>query len=77
MVDAQRIVVAEESGDPEENGSQRISVFLKENLTDPEKMVYEKIGKTIMILGILREVPIPLPSGSISRRFFIPPQYLL
>lgn len=69
MVDAQRIVLAEEKGGSEDNISPRISVFLKEDLTAPNMNILENIGKYVTILGVLREVPIPLPTGSISTRF--------
>jgi len=69
MVDSQRIVVAEESGDPEQNSSPKISVFLKEALTNPEKGVFENIGKEMLILGILQEVPVSVNEGKISTRF--------
>jgi hypothetical protein len=69
MVDAQRIVLAEEKGEYENNSSQRISVFLKEGLTDPKRESLYIPGKKAEVLGILNEVPLRLDDGEISTRF--------
>jgi replicative DNA helicase Mcm len=70
MVDAQRLVI-EESSESLVGGEQprRMAVFLKEDLVEP--MMEEKTtpGSKVKILGILKEVPVPLPSGAISTRF--------
>jgi replicative DNA helicase Mcm len=72
MIDAQRIVLAEEKGHPENNISPSISVFLKEDLTAPKMNILENIGKPVIILGVLRELPIPIPDlKTISTRFEI------
>jgi len=63
MVDAQRLVI-EESPEALVGGEQprRMAVFLKEDLVEP--MMEEKTtpGSKIKILGILKEVPVPLQS---------------
>ena len=71
MVDVQRIVV-EESPDSLEGGEQprRINVFLKEDLVDPKMEEHTTPGSRVKIYGILKEVPVPLPTG-ISTRFDI------
>jgi len=70
MVDAQRLVL-EESPESLTGGEQprRMAVFLKEDLVEP--MMEEKTtpGSKVRILGILKEVPVPLPSGAMSTRF--------
>jgi replicative DNA helicase Mcm len=70
MVDAQRLVI-EESPESLTGGEQprRMNVFLKEDLVEP--MMEEKTtpGSKVKVLGVLKEVPVPLPSGSISTRF--------
>jgi len=70
MVDAQRLVI-EESPDSLEGGEQprRISIFLKEDLVDPKMEERTTPGSKIRILGILKEVPVPMQTGSISTRF--------
>ncbi len=70
MVDAQRIVV-EESPESLDGGEQprRISVFLKEDLVEPKMEEKTTPGSKVRILGVLKEVPIPLKTGSISTRF--------
>ncbi len=70
MVDAQRLVI-EESPDTLTGGEQprRISVFLKEDLVEPKMEEKTTPGSKVKVLGILKEVPIPLPTGSISTRF--------
>ncbi len=72
MVDAQRIVI-EESPDSLEGGEQprRINVFLKEDLVDPKMEERTTPGSKVKIFGVLKEVPMPLPTGAISTRFDI------
>jgi len=70
MVDAQRLVI-EESPDSLEGGEQprRMNVFLKEDLVDPRMEDRTTPGSKVRIIGVLKEVPVPLPQGSISTRF--------
>jgi replicative DNA helicase Mcm len=70
MVDAQRLVI-EESPESMEGGEQprRMSVFLKEDLVEPLMEERTTPGARIRIIGILKEVPIPLQTGGISTRF--------
>jgi len=70
MVDAQRIVI-EESPEDLSGGEQprRIGVFLKEDLVDPKMEDKTTPGSKVRIIGILKEVPVPLQTGSISTRF--------
>jgi len=72
MVDVQRLVI-EESPDTLEGGEQprRITVFLKEDLVDPKMEERTTPGSKIKIYGVLKEVPVPLQTGSISTRFDI------
>ncbi len=71
MVDVQRLVI-EESPDSLEGGEQprRINVFLKEDLVDPKMEERTTPGSKVKIHGVLKEVPVPLPTG-ISTRFDI------
>lgn len=71
MVDVQRLVV-EESPDALEGGQQprRINIFLKEDLVDPKMEERTTPGSKIKVHGVLKEIPVPLPSG-ISTRFDI------
>jgi len=70
MVDAQRLVV-EESPESLIGGEQsrRISVFLKEDLVEPKMEEKTTPGSRVKVHGVLKEVPIPLPTGAISTRF--------
>ncbi len=70
MVDAQRLVI-EESPESLVGGEQprRLSVFLKEDLVEPGMEEKTTPGSKVRALGILKEVPVPLQSGSISTRF--------
>ncbi len=70
MVDAQRLVI-EESPDSLDGGEQpkRMNVFLKEDLVDPKMEERTTPGSKVRIIGVLKEVPVPLPQGSISTRF--------
>ncbi len=69
MVDAQRLVI-EEAPDSLDGGEQprRISVFLKEDLVEPKMEERTTPGSRVRIFGVLKEVPVPLPTG-ISTRF--------
>jgi len=70
MVDAQRIVI-EESPESLTGGEQprRISVFLKEDLVEPVMEEKTTPGSRVKIIGVLKEVPVPLQTGAISTRF--------
>ncbi len=70
MVDAQRLVI-EESPESLVGGEQprRLSVFLKEDLVEPGMEEKTTPGSKVRVLGILKEVPVPLQSGAISTRF--------
>ncbi len=70
MVDAQRLVI-EESPESLIGGEQprRINVFLKEDLVEPVMEEKTTPGSKVRAFGILKEVPVPLPSGAISTRF--------
>jgi len=70
MVDAQRLVI-EESPESLSGGEQprRLSVFLKEDLVEPGMEEKTTPGSKVRILGILKEVSIPLQTGAISTRF--------
>lgn len=72
MVDAQRLVI-EESPDSLEGGEQprRIHVFLKEDLVDVRMEKRSTPGSKVRIFGVLKEVPVPLPTGAISTRYDI------
>ncbi len=70
MVDAQRIVI-EESPENLTGGEQprRMSVFLKEDLVEPKMEEKTTPGARVKIIGVLKEVPVPLQTGAISTRF--------
>jgi len=70
MVDAQRLVI-EESPESLIGGEQprRMNVFLKEDLVEPFMEEKTTPCSKVRVLGILKEVPVPLPSGAISTRF--------
>nr|QBM01329.1 minichromosome maintenance protein MCM [uncultured archaeon] len=70
MVDAQRIVI-EESPESLFGGEQprRMAIFLKEDLVDPKMEERTTPGSRILVNGVLKEVPVPLQTGSISTKF--------
>ena len=70
LVDAQRIVV-EESPESLVGGEQprRISVFLKDDLVEPKMEEKTTPGSRVKIIGIIKEVPVPLRTGAISTRY--------
>ena len=70
LVDAQGIVL-EESSESLEGGEQpkRINVLLKDDLVSPLSERKTNPGSKISIIGIIKEVPIILKTGSKSTRF--------
>jgi replicative DNA helicase Mcm len=70
MVDTQRLVV-EEAPESLSGGEQpkRINIFLKEDLVEPKMEEKTTPGSRVKIIGILKEVPIPLHTGGLSTRF--------
>ena len=70
MVDTQRLVV-EEVPESLTGGEQpkRINIFVKEDLVEPKMEEKTTPGSRVKVLGILKEVPVPTPSGGISTRF--------
>lgn len=69
MVDAQRLVI-EESPDSLSGGEQpkRMQVFLKEDLVDPKMEDRTTPGSKVRVIGVLKEISLPLPTG-IQTRF--------
>ena len=70
MVDTQRLVI-EEAPESLSGGEQpkRINVFLQEDLVEPKMEEKTTPGSRVKIIGILKEVPVPLKSGGLSTRF--------
>ncbi|MDP1729364.1 MAG: hypothetical protein Q8L27_04130 [archaeon] len=70
MVDAQRLII-EEPPEMLYGGEQprRLAVFLQEDLVEPKMEQKTTPGSRVRVIGILKEVPIPLPTGSISTRY--------
>ncbi len=70
MVDTQRLVV-EESPESLSGGEQpkRINIFVKEDLVEPRMEEKTTPGSRVKVIGVLKEVPVPLSSGGLSTRF--------
>jgi replicative DNA helicase Mcm len=70
LVDAQRIVI-EENPESLSGGEQprRISVFLEDDLVEPKMEEKTTPGSRVKVIGILKEVPLPLKGGGKSTRF--------
>jgi len=70
MVDTQRLVI-EESPESLSGGEQpkRINVFVKEDLVEPKMEEKTTPGSKVKVIGVLKEVPVPLPTGGLSTRF--------
>src|SRR3989344_1316683 len=70
MVDVQRLII-EESPENLEGGEQpkRIAVFLDEDLVDPKMDKKHYPGNKVKVIGIVKEVPIPLKTGGISTTY--------
>jgi len=70
MVDTQRLVI-EESPESLSGGEQpkRMNIFVKEDLVEPKMEDKTTPGAKIKVIGILKEVPVPLSIGGLSTRF--------
>ncbi|MEX0932769.1 MAG: minichromosome maintenance protein MCM [Candidatus Pacearchaeota archaeon] len=70
MVDTQRLVI-EESPESLSGGEQpkRLNVFVKEDLVEPRMEEKTTPGSRVKVIGVLKEVPVPLASGGLSTRF--------
>ena len=70
MVDTQRLVV-EEAPESLSGGEQpkRIHVFVKEDLVEPRMEKKTTPGSRVRVIGILKEVPVPLKTGGLSTRY--------
>ena len=70
MVDAQ-IITIEESSDNLHGGEQpkRMTIFLKEDLVDPNMEMRTTPGSRVKIIGILKEIALSSSSGAILTRF--------
>ncbi len=70
MVDTQRLVI-EEAPESLSGGEQpkRINTFVKEDLVEPRMEEKTTPGSRIKVIGVLKEVPVPLSTGGLSTRF--------
>jgi replicative DNA helicase Mcm len=70
MVDTQRLVI-EEAPESLSGGEQpkRINIFVKEDLVEPKMEEKTTPGSRVRVIGILKEVPVPLQTGGMSTRF--------
>ena len=70
LVDTQRLVI-EEAPESLSGGEQpkRINIFLKEDLVEPKMEEKTTPGSRVKVIGVLKEVPVPLQSGGLSTRF--------
>ena len=70
MVDTQRLVI-EESPESLTGGEQpkKLNVFVKEDLVEPKMEEKTTPGSRIKVIGILKEVPVPLNTGGLATRF--------
>jgi replicative DNA helicase Mcm len=70
MVDTQRLII-EESPESLSGGEQpkRMNVFVQEDLVEPRMEEKTTPGAKVRVIGILKEVPVPLSTGGLSTRF--------
>ena len=70
MVDTQRLII-EEAPDMLTGGEQpkRMNVFVKEDLVEPKMEEKTTPGARVKVIGVLKEVPVPLSTGGLSTRF--------
>jgi len=69
MVDTARIILEDLQEKTDNPHTRRLNIFIKEDLTSPKNIKMFTPGNEIKIVGILKEVPVPLRSGGASIRF--------
>lgn len=75
MVDVQRIVISDTRDMQKfDDGiaiprAGHISVFIQEDLVDPNKEIFDRLGQKIKVIGTLKDVPVEREMGGISTRF--------
>ena len=69
LVDAARIIIEDMQEKTDNPYKKRVSCFIQGDLTHREKIKVFAPGNEVKVTGVLKEVPIPLPQGSISTRF--------
>jgi predicted RNA-binding Zn-ribbon protein involved in translation (DUF1610 family) len=70
MVDTARIIIQDLQENSENSSPKRLDCFVKEDLAS--KFVLNKMlkaGNDVLVNGVLKEVPVPLPRGGLSTRF--------
>jgi len=70
LVDVQRLVI-EETPESLEGGEQpkRIAVFLEDDLLDPRLEKRRYPGNKVLVVGLVKEIPVPLKTGGISTTY--------
>jgi len=70
MMDVQRLVI-EEAPESLDGGEQpkRIAVFLEEDLLDPKLEKRRYPGNKVQVVGVVKEIPIPLKTGGLSTTY--------
>ena len=53
----------------QEENSQKNKCFLKEDLVEPKMEEKTTPGSRVRVIGVLKEVAVPLPTGGLSTRF--------
>ena len=71
LVDIKRIVLEEIRKIPKWDYQRKISVFLRQPLTDPEMEDQTRPGRKVKVTGTLETIQIPHSQGGLSRRFDI------
>lgn len=71
MVDTARLILEDLQEKTDNPHSKRINCFIKEDLLSESNMKLYTPGNEIELIGVLKEVPVPLKTGGLSTRFEI------
>jgi DNA replicative helicase MCM subunit Mcm2 (Cdc46/Mcm family) len=69
MVDTARLILEDLQEKTDNPHSKRLNCYLKDYLLSHEKNKLYEPGNEIKVIGVLKEVPIPLNAGGVSTRF--------
>lgn len=69
MVDTARIILEDLQEKTDNPHTRRLNIFIKDDLTSPQNIKLFTPGNEVKVVGILKEVPVPIGLGGLSTRF--------
>ena len=67
IIDTARIILEDLQENTDNPHTRRLNIFIKEDLTSPKNIRLFTPGNEVKIVGVLKEIPIPIPGGFSTR----------